>query len=448
MKTVLLLVLLLPSIVLSRPNIIVIFTDDQGYADLGCQGVDDAVRTPHLDALAARGIRCTSGFVTAPQCKPSRVGILCGVQQQKAGVETNTAGQLRAGIPTIASRLREAGYHTAAVGKWGVGGAPNWQDIRSGKIPAPDPAEAPWQPAARGFEDYFSGVQTLYLTNLDLKGQPRPGAPAIIREDRYRLEVQNEVAAGFIDRAATLEKPFFLYFAPYAPHVPLTAPEKYQARFPEVRDKERRTCLAMMSCLDDGVGAILEALRRHQLEQKTLIFFISDNGAPRNNGSSNAPFLGYKGTLLDGGVRVPFLVAWPGSLPAGTTYEPMVSSLDVLPTCLAAAGVRPPQDELDGVNLLPHFKGEAEGPPREHLFFAWNGRAAVRGKEWKLVRRGGRNQLFSLVVPAAEERDVSADHPEIVARLSAKLEAWLQTLPKIEAPPPRKGKQRRKAASP
>jgi arylsulfatase A-like enzyme len=427
----------------TRPNVIVVFTDDQGFADLGCQGVRSDVKTPNIDSLARSGIRMTHGYVTAPQCEPSRAAILSGRYQQFVGVENNLAGTMHSGIPTIASRLKAAGYVTGMVGKWGVGGGPTWQDIMSKSVPPVRPADLPLLPGARGFVDYFSGVQTLYVASYDLAGKTITNAPVMLRDDRYRVEVQNEAAVAFIERHAKDSQPFFLYFAPYAPHVPLAAPQKYLDRFPNVKDVTRRTGLAMISCIDDGVGQILATLRERHLETNTLVWFISDNGAPRNNGSLNEPLGGWKGSLLDGGVRIPFLVSWPGKLPAGKVYDSPVSSLDVLPTSLAAAGVTKVDGPLDGVNLLPFLRGENKSDPHEALFFRWSGQSAIRVKDWKLLRTGARHMLFNLTTDPGEKTDVRAEQPELSAALDKRLGDWLATLPEIKPDTPR-GKGSRK----
>jgi arylsulfatase A-like enzyme len=430
--------------VANRPNIIVIFSDDQGFADLGCQGVRNDVRTPHLDALARSGIRMTHGFVTAPQCEPSRAGLLSGRYQQFVGVDNNLAGTMQPNIPTIASRLRAAGYVTGTVGKWGVGGGPNWQDILNQREVSVRPGDLPLLPGARGFDDYFSGVQTLFVASFNLAGETISNAPVIVRDDRYRVEVQNEGAVAFIKRHGRGDKPFFLYFAPYAPHVPLAAPQKYLDRFAAVKDESRRTGLAMISCVDDGVGQIMATLREYHLETNTLVWFISDNGAPRNNGSLNEPWGGWKGSLLDGGIRVPFVVSWPGRLPAGQTYPALVSTLDVLPTSLAAAGITHPQGPLDGTNLLPYLCGEKKSEPRDALLFRWSGQAAIRLKEWKFIRTGERRLLYNLVADAGETKDVHAEQPELAAALERRLAEWLAQLPEVarEAPPRRPGPRR------
>ena len=417
----------------AQPNIIVIYTDDQGYADLHCQGIDPAVLTPNIDSLAKNGVRLTSGFVTAPQCEPSRAALLTGVYQQKVGVDNNLAGNMKPGVPTIASRLKEAGYQTATIGKWGVGGTPQWKDILGKATPKLDPAEAPLQPAARGFDDYFSGVQTLYVANRNRQGKLIE--PTILKDPDYRTEVQNDAAVAYLDKTLGEDKPVFLYFAPYAPHVPLTAPEKYEARFPDVDDKTRRTCLAMISCIDDGVGEILATLKKHEALENTLIFFISDNGAPNNNGGSNNPLQGSKGSLLDGGTRVPYIVSWPAAFPGNTTSDAMVSSLDVLPTSLAAAGVEIPTG-LDGHSILPLLKGETQTSPHSELYFSWSGQSAIRTKDWKLIRgKSGKDSLYSVKTPDGEKHDVISVNPETAKDLATKLDAYLATIPKILQPP-------------
>ncbi|MEM9368646.1 MAG: sulfatase-like hydrolase/transferase [Planctomycetota bacterium] len=423
----------------ARPNIIVIFTDDQGFSDLGCQGFRGDIRTPHIDGLARRGVRMTHGFVTAPQCMPSRVGILTGRYQQHSGVETNlTATQpsrvaaMAPGVETIASQLQRAGYTTGMSGKWGVGGGPTRAMQKEDKFVLPR-RDLPFLPSARGFDEYVSGTSQVYVVSHGLDGSPVADPPQLLTDDRYRVEVQADAALGFIKRHARDESPFFLYYTPYSPHAPFEAPESYLAQFQHVQDKKRRVCLAMMACVDDSVGRIVNELRTAEIEDNTLIWFISDNGAPKNGGGFNAPLGGSKGSLRDGGVRVPFLVTWPDRLPAGTEYDPMVSTLDVMPTCLTAAGVNQHPVGLHGVNLLPFIAGDESSVPHQHLYFRWSFRgaeqAAVRSAGWKLIRSGSQRRLFDLRNDVAEETNVVSDHPHVADDLETLLEDWLTTLP-------------------
>ncbi|MEM6691886.1 MAG: sulfatase-like hydrolase/transferase [Planctomycetota bacterium] len=252
----------------NQPNIIVIFTDDQGYSDLGIQGIHEDVQTPHIDDLVESGIRMTCGFVTAPQCMPSRVGILTGRYQQFSGVESNVLwteqNSTNAMLPktsTIASKLKEQGYVTGMAGKWGVGGTFSRRLPKQSLMITNQMLDR--LPHARGFDEYFCGTLDPYVASHNVKGEPLLNPPEIQRDPRYRVNVQADAAVSFIDRHAHGEQPFFLYFAPYSPHSPFDAPKDYLDRFSHIKNERRRTCLAMMSCVDDSVGRLIGKLKEH-----------------------------------------------------------------------------------------------------------------------------------------------------------------------------------------
>ena len=425
MKQLLLLVLLLtvscrcvPVEAASQPNIIVIFSDDHGYSDLGCQGVFDDLRTPNIDALAAGGVRMTSGYVSAPQCVPSRAGLLSGMYQNRFGVESN-------GLPldgfnaeqTIAERLKNAGYATGMTGKWHLGTGP--------------------EIVKHGFDDvYYKHANRPGWSNFNLDGTDRePG-----QEDSklYHLDANSAAACAFIKRHK--DKPFFFYCAYRAPHVPLDAPQKYLDRFPGKIPARRRQALAMISAMDDGVGQIVATLRQYGLEENTLIFYIGDNGAPLKihkldapgggpgwDGSLNDPLNGEKGMLSEGGIRVPFVVSWKGHLDGGQVYDQPVISLDVAATAVALAGL-PEDPKLDGVNLIPFLNKEANGIPHEALYWRWIAQSAVREGKWKYLRGGTREYLYDVEADREETRNLLKRHPEIAKRLFAKLARWSDEL--------------------
>jgi len=246
--------------------------------------------------------------------------------------------------------------------------------------------------------------------------------------------VQTEAALSFLDRRTQHEpSPWFLYLAWYAPHVPLEAPEPWFSRTPKDLPKERRMALSMIAAMDEGLGKIREKLKQMGQEKNTLIFFISDNGAPLGdawNGSLNVPMRGQKGMLSEGGIRVPFVAAWPGKIPAGAVYEKPVISLDVAATAVAVAG-QPADPILDGVNLMPYVLGEKPGAPHENLFWRWGSQAAVLEHPYKLILLGNRaKMLFDVTTPGGEnyERNLLTQKPEIAERLHKKLTAWSATL--------------------
>ena len=409
----------------AKPNIIVILTDDHGYADLGCQKVVSDVRTPNLDRIAREGVRCTAAYVTAPQCVPSRAGLLSGRYQQRFGLDNNLDRPFTLEVELLPSRLKKAGYTTGLVGKW---------HLEPARV---TPAEtAPYLPGPRGFTDFFCGYQNTYLANYDRNGATLAADGQEIRTRDYRIDVQSDAACAFIRRRH--KEPFFLYVAYSGPHTPLEAPEKYVTRFPGPMPERRRMALAMLAAIDDGVGRILATLASLSLEEKTLIIFTSDNGAPLYlnkpdaplgeyagwDGSVNDPWAGEKGMLTEGGIRVPFIARWPEVLPAGKSYHEPVSTLDIATTALAAAG-QPHTAGLDGVNLIPFLAGESSGAPHEFLYWRFFSQAAVRSGRWKFLRLSNGNEyLFDLASADHENRNMMPAHPKIAAHLKERLAAW------------------------
>ena len=437
-----------------RPNILVVFTDDHGWADLAAQGVDEHIRTPHFDALAAAGVRFSRGYVTAPQCVPSRAGLLTGIHQNRFGVEDNQQGPLPHAVVTLPERLRELGYATGMAGKWHLD-VSHARAEQGGAKADPD-----FLPHRHGFDEYWCGAMRSYEASHALDGTPFADAPRTVLDRRFRITVQTEAALGFLARrAAEPDRPWFLYLPYFAPHSPLESPEPWFSRTPEHLPLERRQGLAMIAAMDEGLGRLRERIRDLGQEQDTLVFLIGDNGAPLRpgawDGSLNLPLVGEKGMLTDGGVRVPFVAAWPGTLPAGRVYAVPVSSLDVAATALAAAGGdlerarRPPAAEtrdggsasaaerfaslpLEGVDLVPFLTAGATGAPHERLFWRWRSQAAVLEHPWKLIRLGrDTTYLFDVTTPEGERKNLAAEQPAVAAALTEALDAWTATL----APP-------------
>jgi arylsulfatase A-like enzyme len=404
----------------SKPNIILIYTDDHGHADLGIHGVMKDIKTPNLDALARSGVVATHGYSTAPQCVPSRGGLMTGRFQGRFDLDNN--GSALDGFnkqTTIATRLQNAGYATAQFGKWHLG-----------------PTEAITK---HGFKHVFSqNAQRPFSANITLDGQDRPMSDLPPAE--YHLDGCSKAAASIIERYH--DQPFFLYVAYRAPHTPLDAPKRYMDRFPGEMPERRRAALAMLSAIDDGVGLITSTLKKHDLTEKTLIFFIGDNGAPLKihkidsplqgdpggwDGSLNTPLNGEKGMLAEGGMSTPFLIAWPGTIPAGQTYAHPVTALDFAATACEVASMGNPGG-LDGVNLLPHLTGENKAPPHEALYWRWMAQSAVRDGNWKLLRGGEREYLYDLSTDREEKHNLAAKHPDIATKLRAKLKTWADGL--------------------
>ena len=418
----------------SKPNVLILLSDDQGYNDLGCQGSRD-IPTPNIDSLAKNGVRCTQGYVSSCMCSPSRAGLLTGRSQSRFGHEINWEGRDDTGVRglplterTLADHLKTAGYHTGCIGKWHLG------DV------------AKFHPKQRGFDEYFGhiGGSHDYFKAKGSKGatyalEGWDGKPFEF-ENGYLTEVNAKAAREFIHRSK--DAPWFLYLAFNAPHTPTQATQKYLDRFPNIKAEPRRTYCAMVSALDDAVGEVLAQLRADGLEENTLIFFLSDNGGPlERNGSLNTPLSGEKGHTHEGGIHVPYLVQWKAGLPAGKVFERPVSSLDISATALALAGIESPKDRpLDGVDLVPFFTGEKPGDPHELLLWRMKARNiwAVRKGDWKLVAAHGwhdipssvgKPRLINLGSDPGEFLDVSAQYPEKFAELKAAYNAWEKTLP-------------------
>ena len=443
----------------AQPNIVLITADDLGYGALGCYGGKE-ISTPHLDSLARDGIRCASGYVTAPICGPSRVGLLTGRYQQRFGYFLNpdvTAGKGRGSTfpgahPLLPQALKNAGYATGHVGKWNVTDDPR---------PYFDEAHAvmDWKGA------YFPEADGRYL-GVDGPGfratragwgPPSPGG-------EYLTDKLTRHAVDFIDRHA--RKPFFLYLGYNAPHTPLEAERRFEAALAGIADPDRKLYAAMVAALDENIGRLLAKLDQAGLRENTLVIFVSDNG-PETRGEgtlgSPGPLRGHKYVLHEGGIRVPFLFRWPARLRGGQIASHPVSTLDLFPTLQAAAGAPPPPgpSPFDGTNLLPYLADTATPPPARQLFWS-TGRSdradaggtsdarnlpmsAIREGDWKLVESQGAAQLFNLRDDLGERRDVAAAQPETAARLRAALGKWSAALPAPVSQAPRPTTPKKKA---
>jgi arylsulfatase A-like enzyme len=397
-----------------RPNIILILADDLGYGELGCFG-GKQIPTPHIDSLAKHGVRCTNGYVTCPVCSPTRAGLLTGRYQQRFGHEFNPGPPARAaeefGLPrtekTLADYLKKSGYATGIVGKWHLG------------------YKAAVQPQRRGFDEFFGFLGGAHSYLDSPPDQPILRGSEPVDEKEYLTDAFTREAVAFIDRHH--KEPFFLYLSYNAVHGPMHASTKRVERFAAIPGEKRRTFATMLSAMDDGVGAVLKKLRETGQEDNTLIFFLSDNGGPtRVTTARNHPLNGVKGQVLEGGIRIPFIVQWKGRLPAGRVYEPPVSALDVLPTCLAAADADAPERvQFDGVDLLPHLSGKDSNPPHTALYWRFGNQWAIRKGDWKLLKlQMGEPRLFNLASDVGESKDLAAEQPELVQQLTADWKAW------------------------
>ncbi len=422
----------------ARPNIVILVGDDMGYADIGVHGSKE-IPTPNIDAIAGEGVRCTNGYVSGPYCSPTRAGLLTGRYQTRFGHEFNPGGaeknaadgadsdRNKLGLSltetTIANRLKAAGYRTALVGKWHLGGAPAFH------------------PQRRGFDEFygFLGGAHSYFPG---EGAPIYRGDTPVKETEYFTDAIGRECVAFIDRQ-TSDQPFFLCVTFNAVHTPMHATNERLKEFASIQEKKRRTYAAMMSAMDDAVGAITGKLAEKGFTDDTLVFFISDNGGPNMptttvNASINKPLRGSKRTTLEGGIRVPFLVKWPGHIPSGEIYDKPVIQLDILPTVLAAAGISMGEDsKLDGVDLLPYFEGKNKSAPHETLCWRFGEQMAIRHGDWKLVKydptadgilgprgRATEAKLYNLASDIGEKNDLISENLEVAKRLKAKWDEW------------------------
>ncbi len=416
----------------AMPNLLIILADDMGYGDLSCYG-SKQLETPNIDALAADGVRCTNGYVSGTVCSPSRAGLMTGRYQSRFGHEHNIVGakeyfvQDQIGLPisevTMADRLKQLGYRTACIGKWHLGGG------------------AHFHPNARGFDYYFGRYKGHgYFPKVKDKQMYRQREPVSKIDVPYTTDWYTVEALNFIDNVPEGE-PWFVYLAHDTPHTPLQAKQEDLDRFAHIKDKKRRTMLAMQHCLDENVGKLVQHLKDTGQYDNTLIVFFSDNGGivDGTSQSINAPLRGQKSIFFDGGMHVPFIFTWPdGKLPKGTTYTEPFIALDLLPTFLAAAG-SPWQIKdgkldgkiYDGVDLLPYLKGErGDEHPHDTMYWRITHRgAAMRDGDWKLIRTTHATpQLYDLSKDVSEVNDLAGEQPQRVRELMIKLAEWEESL--------------------
>jgi arylsulfatase A-like enzyme len=413
----------------ASPNVLIIYADDLGYGETGVQGCPD-IPTPHIDSIAKNGLRCTQGYVAATYCSPSRAGLLTGKYPTRFGHEFNAITRV-SGLSlqevTLADRLKKQGYATAAIGKWHLGELPEYQ------------------PTRRGFDEFYGTLANtpFYHPTKFIDSRISPNVQAIEEANFYTTDQYAVRAVDWLQR--NQQGPWFLYLPFNAQHAPLQAPQKYLDRFPKIKDQKRKLFAAMMSAMDDAVGAVLAKIQALGQDKQTMIFFIGDNGGPtESTTSNNGPLRGYKMTTFEGGPRVPFFIQWKGTIPEGRTYDPPVMNLDVLPTCLAAAGATIPASEgLDGVDLIPYLTGETGGRPHTTLYWRYGDQWAVRHEDWKLVvSRGGsgKPELYDLAKDIGEKQDQAAAQPAKVAELQKLYDRWSvqQAKPTVEDSAPKK----------
>ena len=406
----------------SRPNIIIILADDLGYADVGAYGGKD-VPTPNIDSIGVNGIHFTNGYVASPLCSPSRAALMTGRYAAHDGYDANPPAdaELGGGLAlkevTLADRLKAAGYYTGLIGKWHLGQVKDHQ------------------PLARGF-DYFYGLLPHGIGDKF----PQHAVPIyrnwdVIPAPADFTTALGEEGAKFIKEHQ--DQPFFLDLAFTAVHNPFVAPQSYLDRFAHVSpNKLRQRYCAMLSVMDDMIGKVLGQLRASHLEKNTMIFFLSDNGAPDGEDIwHNGPLRGGKYSLWEGGIHVPFLVQWPGHISPGTVNTTRVSEIDILPTVLAAVGVNTPSKlPLDGENILPLLESKVTTLPDRALFWRYGPQFAVNHNGWKVVKPSLDTPplLFQISSDIGENRELSQQDPERVKEMVAEWQNWnLHNIPQM-----------------
>jgi arylsulfatase A-like enzyme len=421
------------------PNILLIISDDQGYPDLGCIGSKPIV-TPHLDRLAAEGVRATSFYVTWPACTPSRGSLLTGRYPQRNGLydmirndmvnyghrftpeEYAVSPEMTLGLDvrerTLGDVLRGAGYRTGMVGKWDMGQARRFL------------------PLQRGF-DFFYGHGN---NGIDYYTHARYGVPSLFAGNtRTQADKGTYATTLFLREAMRFlregqDRPWFLYLAFNAPHGAssfaddrgqqgVQVPEKYAAMYRgKVANERLERYFGAVTCMDEAIGEILEYVRQSGQADNTLVLFLTDNGGSGNGG--NAPLKGQKGTMWEGGLRVPFIASWPNQLPRGKVTDEFLTSLEVLPTLAHVAGASPPHDtKLDGFNMFPVLQQGAKSP-RTEMFWQRRGDRAARIGSWKWVESAKGAGLFDLRQDLAESRDLSQDKPDVLRMVQSRVAAW------------------------
>ncbi|MGK0414693.1 MAG: arylsulfatase A-like enzyme [Polaribacter sp.] len=392
-----------------KPNIIVILTDDQGYGDVGFNG-SKQIKTPNIDKLAKNGAVFTNGYVSYAVCGPSRAGLITGRYQDQFGYSRNPLfgpKDASLGLPleeeTLAEALKKAGYTNMAIGKWHLG------------------AYATLRPLKRGFDEFYgflSGGHKYFPEQLIRKDLSEVGSQfdayntkllrndTRVEETEYLTDAFSREAVNFVDKNA--KKPFFLYLAYNAPHAPLQATEKYLSRYPNIKNKDRKTYAAMVSAVDDGVGLLLQKLKDLNIDKNTIVFFLSDNGGNENKGSFNGPLKKGKGSLFEGGIRVPFAVQWEGTILPNQKFEHPIISLDIFATAVAQAKVTP-KNKIDGKNLIPYLSGKNNEAPHETLYWRMYDKksVAVRKHNYKyIIEKGGEVGLYNLANDISEKNNL------------------------------------------
>ncbi|MFT5300717.1 MAG: arylsulfatase A-like enzyme [Mariniblastus sp.] len=398
-----------------QPNVVILFIDDLGFGDVGCFG-NERIPTPHIDALAAEGAKCTMSYITNPPCSPSRCSLMTGMYTQRFGKSGMARGlPIPNDHPTLAEFMRDAGYVTGQVGKWDIGAV----------------GQGPHQ---RGFMEVAKNAPLDSETKVpgELYNRKREdGSPV------YLTDLDGDYMAEFVERNAA--RPFFLYFSPFAVHSKVkSTPQHYRDR---IASGDGTAYEGAVVAVDDAVGKLRTMLKKHGLEENTLILFTGDNGANLEEGGSSAPYRGGKGrhTQLEGWVHTPTIVTWPGTVPAGKIFDGMLGTIDFYATVAAASGKELPK-RCDGKDLVPFLKDDQQGDVHEYLF--WHNADptdaprrnlyAVRWKDWRLIKGPEDWRLFDLKQDPQETKDLAASNPDVVGQMRQQYNAFVATLPPVK----------------
>ncbi|MYF39398.1 MAG: sulfatase-like hydrolase/transferase [Rhodothermaceae bacterium] len=413
-----------------QPNIVLIVADDLGYGDLSSYGAED-LHSPALDSLAASGIRFTQFYANSPVCSPTRASLLSGRYPPLAGVPgvirthaSNNWGNLAQDIELLPEKLRLRGYHTSMVGKWHLG------------------LNAPQRPVDRGF-DHFEG----FLGDMmdDYYNHRRHGinymrrGEEVINPEGHATDLFTDWAVHYIKSRTVSTAPFFLYLAYNAPHTPIQPPEEWVAKVQQREggiDEARAKLVALIEHMDHGIGKVMTALKANGFYDNTLVIFVSDNGGQLNVGARNGPLRNGKGTVYEGGIRVPAIASWPGSIAPSTTSDALLTTMDIYPTLLEAARARITQI-IDGTSFLGSLLGGPDPDPTRLLFFSrregglrFGGKTieAVRQGPWKLLQNSpyAPLELYNLERDPLETTDLSSAEPDVFRRLAAELRQYVQ----------------------
>ncbi|MCW2120323.1 sulfatase [Flavobacterium sp. 7A] len=413
-----------------KPNIVLIVSDDAGYSDFGFQG-SKVMKTPYLDQLAKQGVRFEQAYVTAAVCGPSRAGLLTGKYQERFGFEENNVPGYMVkscladddmGLPldqkTIGNYMKDLGYTTAIFGKWHMG------------------SNDEFHPLKRGFDTFVGfrgGARSYYKydpddKNVKTENRLERGFGNFQESNEYMTDVLADASIAFIEK--NKNNPFFVYLAFNAVHAPLEADKKDLVNFPELTGK-RKSLAAMTLSLDRACGRVFETLKKLGLDKNTIVIFTNDNGGPTDSTTAdNLPLSGMKATLLEGGIRVPFIMSWPGVLPENIVYNKPISTFDLLPTFYKIGGGKIMDlKDIDGVDLLPFVLGKNTNLPHQELFWKGEVGSAMRDGNWKLLRFPDRPaELFDVEKDISEMHNLADQNPERVKEMYKKIFSWEQTL--------------------